>query len=204
MNPQQPNPIQPVNYDFIMQSSSQPPRFSQGGRKQRIVFVAVGALLLLTLVILFFSFVTSQGKKGTAELIDLASYQTEMSRIISLGIEGSKDSTVKARATTAKYSFQSDLSQVKTILKSKNIQPKAEELAKYKTPSIDQQFETAKRANNFDEVYTQLIDEKLENYKKKLSEVFNTQSSESVKNALRNFNAHAVLLASNYSSAATQ
>lgn len=162
------------------------------------MFVVIGALLLIIGGFIFFSLIGSQSNDDTSALKDLVAYQTEMGRIITLGVDVARDSSVKARATTARLSFLSDLNQVRTFMKSNDLSMSAEELAKYKTTSIDQQFDAAKQANNFDAVFTEVIDEKLDNYKNKLAEVFATQSNDSVKNGLRTFRDHADLLMSTY------
>lgn len=191
----------PADYNFILQSTQPKKRkLSFGGsRRQRIFVVVVALLVLIALAYGFLAIVRSQNSKGHAELVDLAAYQTELVRIIDIGVKEAQSVSVKAGAQTASLSILSDLNQTKNFIRQKNIPAKSEDLTKYNTPSIDEQLASAKTANNFDATYSQLVDEKLNSYKAKLADVFAAQTDNTIRETLRVFKTHAELLAFTYS-----
>lgn len=191
----------PHNLDFILQTEQpKPQRFGAGSSKtRRIIVVVVGAIFLLILAFVFLSLAQRGSRQGSAELVDLAAYQTELVRVVDIGVKNSPDSSVQGIARTASLTLTSDLGKTKNMIASKNVRLGESDLAKYVTSSIDTDLEAAKTANNFDAVFTKLIDEKLSDYKLRLANVYAAQNDTKIRNTLRTFNAHAVLLPFTYS-----
>lgn len=197
MSPQQPTP---QNLDFILQTNQPKPRRLNGGSKtQRILVVVATGVILVILAFVFLAIVQRSNRQGSAELVDLAAYQTELSRIIEIGVKNSPDSSIQGIARTSSLTLTSDLIRTKKMIASKNAKIGKSDLAKYVTKSIDADLQTAKTANNFDVVFTKLIDEKLSDYKLKLASVFVAQNDAKIREALRTFNDHAELLPFMYS-----
>lgn len=144
------------------------------------------------------SFMQRSSRQGAAELIDLAAYQTELARVIDIGVKNSPDSNTQGTARTASLTIISDLIRTKKMIASKSAKIGKNDLAKYLTNSIDTDLDSAKTANNFDTVFTKLLDDKLEDYKLRLASVFAAQNDSKIRNTLRDFNAHAVLLPFSY------
>lgn len=200
MPPTQQTPTTVPNLDFILQSEQpKPQRFSNGGKTQRLIVVVFAGIILIILAFVFLSIMRSSSRRGSAELIDLAAYQTELARVIDIGVKDSPDSSVQGIAQTGSLTITSDLIKTKKMIASKSAKIGKNDLAKYSTNSIDKDLDAAKTANNFDAVFTKLIDDKLGDYKLKLANTFAAQSDTKIRNTLRTFNAHTELLPFSYS-----
>jgi hypothetical protein len=112
------------------------------------------------------------GSKSNNTVIDLIAYQSELKRIIALGVDKSRDSTTKNKAITATYTLESDYQQTVKIINARHLKPTKSALAKYTGKETDTLLDAADKANNFDEKYNQIYLEKLTKYKAKLAEVF--------------------------------
>lgn len=195
MNPSQ--QTQP-NYDFIMQSPNKPARFSGGDKKQRIKVVAIFALILITIIVILAAIFSSGGNKGTASLADLAAYQTELTRVVTIGTTDAQDSSTRATAQIASMTLNTDLARTQALLKQKGVKSSPKDLLLYKSTTLDNQLAEAKKANSFDETYKKLFDEKMISYQKKLSEVYASQDSSNVQAILKSYNEHSKLLSFDY------
>lgn len=204
MDPNTPAPTPPVlppNYEFIMAQNQKPGRgvnLGSGGKKQRIMVVAFGGLLLLIVSIIFIGIIGASGKKGDAELIDLLAYQTELQRVITLGTQDATSSAVKGVAQTASLTLATDIGETTSLLKRKGVKIDPKQLVKYKSSESDSKLAEAKTANVYDTTYKELLEEKLANYQKKLSAVYQTQQSSIIQTSLKDYSVHAKLLSANY------
>ncbi len=199
--PPQASSQSPQNLDFILQADQpKPKRFGGGGSKtQRILTVVIVGIVLITLIFVFLTIMQRNSKSGSAELIDLAAYQTELARVMDIGAKGSPSSAVGGVAQTGNLTLISDLIRTKKMIASKNAKISKSDLAKYETKSIDDDLEAAKTGNDFDAVFTKLIDQKLSDYKLRLASAYAAQNDTNIRNALRSLNAHAELLPFSYS-----
>ncbi len=170
-----------------MSAPQQRPKQS-GNMKQRIIVVAIGVTVLGIGALIFSRVIGSQGSRGQAELVDLAAYQTELARVINIGVNNARDTEIRSEAAVTRLSVLSDLAETKSFIRRLNLEPKPEELAKFTTPAIDAQLEEARKANNFDAIYEPLINEKVVNYQKRLESTYNVQSIDTIKNALSYYN----------------
>lgn len=200
MPPVQPTTTPPPNLDFILQSEQpKPKRFGGRSKTQRVLIAVVIGIILIVIIFVFLSVMQSRSRRGSAELIDLAAYQTELSRVIEIGAKNGQSSVVLSGAQTARLTILSDLIRTKKMISSLNVKLVESDLTKYKTIDIDATLDAARTANNFDKVFSELIDEKYLGYKQKLSNVYNSQSSAKIKNTLRDFNSNVGLLPFSYS-----
>lgn len=200
MPPNQQTPSTVPNLDFILQPEQpKQKRFSGGGKTQRIFVVVVIGVIFIILAFIFLSIMRSSSRRGSAELINLAAYQTELARVMDIGVKTSPSAAVIGTARTGSLTLISDLVRTRKMIASKGAKIGKDDMTKYLTKSIDTDLETAKTANNFDAVFTALIDEKLNDYESRLATTFAAQSDEKIKNTLRDFKAHAELLPFSYS-----
>lgn len=196
-----PQNVQP-NYEFIMSQNQKSKKFQKPvGKKQRIIFVGSMALLLITIGVIFMAIMGANASRGNGELIDLAAYQTELQRIVSLGSEDASSSAVKGIARTASFTLTTDLNTTNSLLNKKGVDVNPKLLTKYLSTELETKLQSAKTANTYDETYKSIYSEKLTNYQKKLAEVFPSQNNLTIQNALRNFNNHASLLKLDYAAA---
>jgi hypothetical protein len=186
------------NYDFIMQAPQKSSRFGGGDKKQRIKVVAIFALVLITVIVILAAIFSSGGNKGSASLVDLAAYQTELTRVVTIGTTDAQNGSTRATAQIASMSLSTDLARTQALLKQRGIKSTPKDLLLYKSTKLDDQLAAAKKANSFDDTYKQLFDEKMASYEKKLSEVYASQNSANVQAILKDYNEHAKLLVFDY------
>jgi hypothetical protein len=170
MNPDQQQP----NYDFIMNTSkgSKGMRGGAASKKQRIIVVIGGLLLVIILGIIASNVISATTGKASKAIIDLAAYQTELKRVIALGNEKTKDSTLRNNSLIATYTLESDYQQTVKIMKARGIKAPKDVATRYSNPKIDASLDTADKSNSFDAKYGEIYTQKLTNYKAKLSEVY--------------------------------
>ncbi len=161
------------NFDFIMNPKTQK---SSGrlinSKKQRIITVAVGLLVLLIITIVAGSFIKAIGGKSNDQVLDLVAFQSELKRVIALGSDRSRSAETKNKAMTATYTLESDYQQTIKIMNSRGIKAPKDLTARYAGTQTDQALDTADKANAFDQKYEEIYTEKLTKYKAKLSEVY--------------------------------
>ncbi len=203
MQPQQPTSTTPPDLDFILQSTPPKPRRfrTSNSKAQRTLTIIIAGIVLIVLIFVFMSVIQAKNRRGSAELIDLAAYQTELVRVAEIGVKNSVNTNVRGSAQTSYLTILSDLIKTKKMISSLDVKLVETDLSKYKTESNDAKLEEARTANDFDSVYSSLFDDKLVSYEERLADVFMAQSNTKIKNTIRVFNAHAELLPFNYSSA---
>ncbi len=161
------------NYDFILQSPQKPQRsFTPSGKTGRIITVGGMALVGFILIMVFSSIMSAAGNQASNDLQDLAAYQTELRRVISLGKDRTRDSDLHIKALTASYSLQSQYQTSVGLLKIRKTKLNTKQLSKYNGKSSDTALDAAEKANNFDQVYADLYTEKLTNYQTKLASIY--------------------------------
>jgi hypothetical protein len=167
MNPNGPN------FDFIMNSPKQKSgRLAMDSKKKRIMVVGIGAVTVLIVVLVLKAIIGNVGGKSNNQVLDLAAYQYELKRVISLGNERARSSGTKNKALTASYTLESDYKLTVKIVNSRGIKPPKELTARYAGSQNDQALDAAEKANNFDTKYEEIYKEKLTNYKTKLAEIY--------------------------------
>jgi hypothetical protein len=166
--------MDPQNYEFIMNAGNQPkrPMLALDSKKQRIVVFGAGIALLVIVLMIFANALSASSRKASDSLLDLAAYQTELTRIVTLGTQKTRDANVKNKAITASITLQSDYSDTAKMVNNRRVKIPKELATRYAGGTSDQLLDAADKANNFDAVYIELYTEKLTNYKNKLAEVF--------------------------------
>lgn len=159
------------NYDFIMNpTKSRAPKSSS--MKQRIIVVAVSAIILMVAVLIANALLSSGTKNASNSLIDLIAYQSELKRIITTGVEDSRSIEIQNKAVTASNVLETHLKDSQAMLRNRRVALPKDISSRYASPEIDKQLEDAKKANQFDSVYSAVYSEKLLNYQTKLRESF--------------------------------
>lgn len=200
MQPEQQPTTPPPDLSFILQSEPpKPKRLGGESKTQRMIIVGVASILLIIIAFLLLSVLQARSRRGSAELIDLAAYQTEMTRVLEIGAKNGRSNEVLGGAQTGRLAILSDLIRTKKMIASLNVKLVDADLLKYESLDIDTALDDAKTANNFDTVFSELIDEKYVDYKQKLSSVYKTQNNTKIKNTLSDFHGNAGLLPFSYS-----
>lgn len=183
------------DFNFITGSPQANPTGVGGdNQKRRIIVVVLGVLGLFIVAMLFINIVSSGSRTGRSELIDLAAYQSELARVAAIGVEEGVSAEVRGRAAIVSFSIRTDAGQTRKLMAAIGAKASDEQLLAYRSNTIDTQFQEAANANNFDNVYSEVLDEKLNNYKGKIVEVFNIQTNEDVRANLRQFKTNADIL----------
>ncbi|MEX2014851.1 MAG: hypothetical protein WD885_02855 [Candidatus Saccharimonadales bacterium] len=172
---QQPSQPQGGNeYDFIMNSSNSGASsfLAPQNTKMRLAIFGVGIILLIILVLMFFSFLNSGGNKQKENLLEVAKTQQEIVRLIDANGQfisngGLKDKTQTLRVVmlTAQQEFTAALT-----ARGKEVSPK--ELAAGTNPQNDTLLETAKAEARADEALDELLTTLLNQYSVQLQAVF--------------------------------
>jgi hypothetical protein len=203
MQPSSPSPApppitpggqKPGQYDFLFQEPPKKSRFGLNitGTKQRILVVAGGAVVLLILIIMAFSFLGSGNKANQALLLSVAQKQTELIRIADLGAQKAHSTTAKNLAVTTAASLTTDQNALLGVMSPK---PKAKELALGKNSNTDKLLSTAEQNNQFDEVFVTELQKELLSYQKLLKQARDSTSSKKTKAILSDEYTHASVLA---------
>lgn len=180
MNPQQPD------FSFINQNGNQKKSLISGlqTKSQRLMLVGLIAISIIVLIIagtIAFNLFRTDYK---AKLTDLASYQTELVRIMDLGVEGSNSSDIRNISKTASLVISTQTQKTLSIATNKNIEINSKELARGITSDSDKLLEAAKNNNTYDETFKKIYSEKLTEYQDKLKSLSSDETDKLIKSAL--------------------
>lgn len=173
-----PPPVQPNPYEFITNSGQPQKPGLLGGPsfKRRLLIVVGGGLVLLLVFIILFSVIFGSGGGNTDQLKALAQEQQEIARVAEIGNLKAKSPNNKALAITTKLSVQTDQNQLTTLLEKQGIKLNSKDLALKKDADTDATLTQAEQNNRFDEVFAQIMDEKLAVYQKSLQAAYQNSS----------------------------
>mgnify|MGYP006196768721 CR=1 FL=1 len=116
-NQQSPAPQQQDPYNFIMQSPQKSgPSFTPSSMKARIIIVAAGAVLLITLFVIAASILGSAGKTQQQRYLEIAQKQTEIVRVSALADKKAKSLSARSFAVTTQLAITSDQKKMSDIL----------------------------------------------------------------------------------------
>ncbi len=177
--PLTPNPgLDPNAYDFIMnQGGGQAPyNPSAGGnsQKKRIIIVAVGVLLLVTVGAILMSFLSNAGKGDTERLLTVVKQQQELIRIAEMANEKAREPFTQSLSVITQLTLLSDQKKLQELAKKQGAKFDAAKLAKTKDAKNDELLTSADQNNRFDVVFTQLMYEKLAEHQKALEAIGRT------------------------------
>lgn len=177
--PYNPQPVEKNPYDFLMNPDEPKKSLLPSGnsKKQRMLIVGAGALIVLMLIALIGSFIFGGKPSNSAELLALAKQQNELIRISDIGVQKSRDAQAKDLAQTAKLALTTDQQPLLTALKAQKITVSSKQLAASKNPKNDDILTQAEQANNFDEVFIKTLQEQLTTYQKALKTAYDNPAT---------------------------
>lgn len=173
MPPQQSN-----QYDFILDSKQKRrsgPAFLQNPRQRNIVMVLFVSGVLL-IVILGWSLISSIGKQNTADLVELAAYQSEFSRLSDDALDNAQNNETRYEAATLHALASSDLQRLRSYLSANGVTLSPQQLAAKQSSARTTSLEQATQASRFDEEYITAIDELMVAYRQDLQQALNNSS----------------------------
>lgn len=179
--------VEPSNqnpYDFILNSNHQPQKQSFGSSKGPNKLLAIVGLLsvVVILVVVIVSLVFSKSG-GSAGISSVYAQQTEIIRILELGIQDTADTELKQQLSTLLLSVQSDARAISSVLGEEGTKQAKAEIALRKDAEIESALESARSAGTFDDVFLAAIKKQLVIYQKDLNTAFK-QSSSDTKNII--------------------
>lgn len=177
--------MQPQNpYDFIMDPSQRKQHVAPGGGKNKIVVMLALGLVIITVIVLGFVFITSIGKANNDDLVSLRAQQTEILRIIELGKKDLTDAELKNKLSSMQIFISSDSAQLNDLLGKRNVEITKEQLASKKDGDIDASLEKAKQEGSLDKVLLDEISEQSNNYYDTLKEALSSATTAKEKELL--------------------
>lgn len=194
MNPNQ------TDYSFIMQDGNKNKAQFTGPKtqKQRILLVAFVGIAIMLLLVVVLILINLFSVDNTKKLTDLAKQQTELQRIMELGVKDSGSTKIKILAQTASSTFESHKQSTLAIALNKKIEIPEKQLALGKQAKIDEQLEVAKNSNNYEEVFIEIYENQLALYANKIKELYDKENDEDLKALFSDFYKSAVLMSTNY------
>lgn len=159
MDPQNENP-----YGFIFDPNKQqrPKKLAlQSGRSKILVSVGFVAGVIIVAII-GFNFILSLGKASNTDLVVVRAHQTELQRVIDLGLKNANDLTLRNRLASLQSATATDSFALSDLLKKRKVEIIKTELAAQKDAKTDTALEAALQDGSHDEVLLGII-EKLSN-----------------------------------------
>lgn len=184
MQPNQQNP-----YDFITSAPPQKRGFQLGGgsQKARIIQVAIFGLLLVIIGVVVLS-ILSNANKGTANtLIELAAAQQDIIAITKDGSTNSRNATIIKQVATVSSVVSSQNFQTLELISANGNKKPGKQIAALQVTSYTKTLDDAKKNGNYDEVFSALLANRLDEYQVKLRAAYATVKGTKMKNQLSDF-----------------
>lgn len=163
------------NYDFIMNQNpgNKSPLFAPENTKMRIAIFGVGIILLIILMIVFFSFLNAAGSKQKDNLLKVAQTQAEIIRVIKLGEKNISTSDLKDKTLTLQAVIATSQQEVIAALAARGEKANPKDLAKTQNPQTDAELENALAQARHDEAFNKILLNLLEQYSSQLNNIYN-------------------------------
>lgn len=200
MDSQQPGQFNPQQYDFIMNNQQPKRSFLPGAgssKRQRILIVAIGAMVLLIVLIMIFSAIFGGNGGSKQRLTDVAKTQTELARVAAIGTDTARSTDARSLAMSVQLSLTSDKAIIISQIKENGDKVNEKELVKGKNTETDEKLTAAEQNGTFDVVFTSTMREMLEDYQAQLKATFEATSGNATRQTLSNAYENAGVLLEN-------
>ncbi len=190
--PPAPAPSEPQGpYDFILNSEKPLKKGLAGkpgssGQKQRIIFVVLGGLGMLTAILVFFSVLSSSGKGNTDVLLAMIPHQAEIVRIADVGITKARSPATRNFAATTSLTVETDQQAITSLLKKHGQKISTQQIAAKKSTETDSKLTAAEKNNRFDETFDTYMVTALTAYQALLKQAYDASASTTEKQTLGN------------------
>ncbi|MEI6236984.1 MAG: hypothetical protein WCP03_00075 [Candidatus Saccharibacteria bacterium] len=184
MQPEQQNP-----YDFML---AEPPAkqgftFDASGKKQRLIIVGAGALILIIIAWILISIIGNAGKKDQVLAFKVAAAQQDMIGLTSLGVNNVRDRYVISQSTTASIIITGQNKDTNAYIASLKIKGYGKQIAAYVNSSYKAKLETARSNGNYNEVYKALYTDRFNSYSSLLNQTYASTSIQKLKDMMRKY-----------------
>lgn len=188
--PPAPPPMQPglppqpdSQYDFIV-NPGQPKKKtllpSGYSKKQKVLFVIIGLVILFIGYSLLSSFLGGADKSNKEQLVSVVNQQRELIRISEIGVKKAKGTEARNLATTTQLSLISEQKELEAAVRALGVKVKGSG----KNSKTDELFTKAEQANNFDAVFIEKLQADLLKYAKSVKTAYENNSSTKTKKDL--------------------
>ena len=177
--------MQPQNpYDFIMDPSKLKQPAGPNNSKNKIVVMIALGLVMITVLVIGFVFITSIGKADNEDLISLRAEQTELLRIMDIGKKDLTDSSLKNRLTSMQAFVSSDGVILDNLLNKRGVSVTKEQLISKKDSDVDDALEKAKQEGSLDAKMLEVVSDISNSYYKTLKDSLATATTKIEKDLL--------------------
>lgn len=176
-NPQAPptGQFDSSQFDFIMNPQKpQKKSLLPGGPKAKMI---IFGLVIATVVIILLAVILSLFRSGdstTESLVKVAQQQNEIIRISEDGTKKAGSEKAKKLATMTHMTVTTDQNNMINYLSKQKRKVKSKELGLLANKKTDSELAAAASNGRYDEVFTQIIKEKLEEYQSSLKSAYDT------------------------------
>jgi len=190
-------------FDFIMNPQQAPKKGllpPMSPKKRKIMFLAFGLIGVL-LIFIIGSLLFSGGSGATDKVLKVAQEQTEIIRIAELGKQKASGSDVKTLAALTSSVVTTDQTKTVDYLAQQKKKVKDKELSLGKDSKVDSDLSAASANGRFDEVFKQILLEKLNKYADNLKNTFPALGTKGKELFDQNYNNVVIILKDNQSAA---
>jgi hypothetical protein len=165
------DPNHPQEYQFIMNNvpnKKGSPFGDTSTVKGRIMFVSVSGIFIITVLVVGFIAFSALTAKKLGDLKDISARQTELLRIIELGLDQSRSGSTKNYLVTVKSVLSTDKAKLSSYNKKNDINLSPQEQSARKDKDTDKALDEAAKKNLYDEVLVDAVNKQLLSYDKAL------------------------------------
>lgn len=166
-----PNSSSPDPYDFILNPETSPKKSKFGlslgtdSKLAKSLIFVTGFVVLIIVLIGGYSFINNASQAQTEKLVEIAKAQNEIVRITSSSTEKIHDRQLLYRATSTRVSTLSANQEIIQALNKRGRKLNDKDLAAGANSNTDALLLEAEQNGRFDQVFTEILDAQLTNYK---------------------------------------
>jgi hypothetical protein len=173
MQPQQSNP-----YDFLNEVPQQKRGLTMGGNSQKARALQVGIIAVVILIIGFviMSLMSSGSKTYTQNLLKLAAAQQDITDLTKLGSTEVRDAQLARQSAAIKSIVLSQNVETLALLNKSGAKKPAKDIALLQVKTYTKNLDEAKKNGNYDEAYTAILANRIDDYRVKLQATYSSIS----------------------------
>lgn len=183
MQPEQTPPHNP--YDFITNPSTPPKKTLLGaGSAKSKIFAIIGIVTILTIVLALVATLLGGGSDSKTTYTKLLQQQTEIIRIADLGSKDGQSNETKNLSITVSQTLVSTKKDLTALAEAAGADINPKTIALGKDAAADKSLTTASQINNYDQVFTKILTDKLNEYKETLKQLYDGTSKQKTRDTL--------------------
>lgn len=181
MQPNQQNP-----YGFILDDKPKRRGFSFGGnsQKDRLLQVAIAAIIFIALAFIIITVLGNVGKESKDNLYKVAAAQQDVIELTALGVTNARDTQLINASVNAGAVIATQNNQVLAAISSAGDKKPTKVIATYRDTTYTKLLDEAKANGKYDETYTALFSNRLDDYRAKLQNAYVSAKSATLKKQL--------------------